>query len=128
MRSTNCLQLKTWFWFCHFCGSSHPILLCFARCITKTHHSAMLMLKHKEGEGTRIGSLLGKQHHCILLHSRMLREGMRPWQQQRDGWGLPRRKYREIPLPSSTYATDGGSRGDPRLLSASSQVCFHTYT
>lgn len=80
-----------------------------------------------QGSGKYTGNLLGKQHDRTLLHSRILRERMWPWQQQRDGWGLPPRKCREIPLPNSAYVTDGGSMGDPGMLSASSK-CVSTHT
>lgn len=43
------------------------------------------------------------------------------------GWGRPPRKYRELPLPNSAYVTDGGSMGDPRMLSASSK-CVSTHS
>lgn len=80
-----------------------------------------------QGSGKYIGNLLGKQHDRTPLHSRMLRERMWPWQQQRDGWGLPPRKCGEIPLPNSAYVADGGSMGDPGMLSASSEsVSTHT--
>lgn len=101
-----------------------PIRVYFTRSITKSHHSAMLVLSPRKGEVHR-----QSPGEAAPLHSSPLQDAKRQnvAMATAKGWGLPPRKCREIPLPSGAYTTDGGSMGHPGLLSASSK-CAPTHT